>query len=111
LLALDTDRIAIVLMVASEAVIAAVLLPAFARNKVEGLALTKLTNIMAVVPLLALIPSPWRFLGGVVPSFWIGEIMFGVDPKLPDPLILLFALTVHAAWSVAALWLFSRRVG
>lgn len=48
------------LSVAVEAVLAAVLVPAVARNKVEGLALTKLTIIAAVVPLVALVPSPWR---------------------------------------------------
>ena len=57
-----------------EAVIAAALLPALARNKVEGLALTKLTNIMAVVPLLALLPSPWRFAARAGAKLLAGEM-------------------------------------
>jgi len=111
LLDLRIARIATITMVATEAVIAAALLPAFARNKVEGLALTKLTNIIAVVPLLALIPSPWRFVGGVVPSYWLGEMMFGAVPRLTETTMILVGLAVHAAWLSAALWLFSRRVG
>lgn len=111
LLGLEIDWIATVVMVAAEAVIVAVLLPALARNKVEGLALTKLTNIMAVVPLLALLPSPWRLLGGVIPSYWLGEMMFGAGPRLPEAMMLLAALAVHGAWLAAALWLFSRKVG
>lgn len=111
LLDVDIQRPAAVVMVAAEAVVSAALLPALARNKVEGLALTKLTNIMAVVPLLALIASPWRFLAGIVPSYWLGEMMFGADSTLPEPMTILVGLAVHAAWLGAALWLFSRRVG
>lgn len=111
LMDLEIERAATVIMVAAEAVIAAALLPAFARNKVEGLALTKLTSIMAVVPLLALIPSPWRFVAGAVPSYWLGEMMFGTGPRLPDAMMILAGLVVHAAWLATALWLFGRKVG
>ncbi len=65
----------IALLVAGEAVIAALLLPVFARNKVEGLALTKLTNIASLAPLLAIVPSPLRYAAGVVPPFWVGEML------------------------------------
>ena len=111
LLALEGHILATVVMVAAEAVIAASLLPALARNKVEGLALTKLTNIMAVVPLLALIPSPWRLLAGVVPSYWLGELMLGAGSAPSEAMTILIGAAVHAAWLWAALWLFSRKVG
>jgi len=62
-------------MVALDAVGSALILPALARNKVEGLALTKVTNIFGMVPLVALVPGPWRFVGGVVPTFWVGEVI------------------------------------
>lgn len=111
LLALEGHILATVVMVAAEAVIAASLLPALARNKVEGLALTKLTNIMAVVPLLALILSPWRLLAGVVPSYWLGELMLGAGSALSEAMTIVIGAAVHAAWLWAALWLLSRKVG
>ncbi len=56
-------QVLIAILVAAEAVISATILPAFARNKVEGLALTKLINIAAITVLLAAIPSPLALCG------------------------------------------------
>ncbi len=85
-------------LIGAEAVAAAVILPALARNKVEGLALTKLTNLAAIVPLLALLPAPWRYLGGIVPSYWIGEfLLVPADQALPLTASLTLAVLTHAA--------------
>ncbi|MEQ1899928.1 MAG: hypothetical protein ABL866_04265 [Devosia sp.] len=53
----------------------ALALLALARNKVEGLAVTKLTNFAAIAPLVAAVPSPFRVVAGVVPTYWIGELL------------------------------------
>ena len=97
--------IVLTLLVAIEAVLSAAVLPAVARNKVEGLALTKLTNILSVVPLLALLPAPWRYLFAVVPSYWIGELLL-VPSAETLPLIWLagLALLVHGAAAALLLW-------
>lgn len=99
-------------LVALQAVSAAFVLPALARNKVEGLALTKLTNIAAVAPLLAVVPSPWRYLAGVVPSFWVGEL-FGLSPQplLPAPAVVALALAVHLVIAALLFRLMLRRAG
>ncbi len=100
------------MLVAIEAVLAATLLPAIARNKVEGLALTKLTNIAGVVPLLAIIPSPWRLLGGLLPTYWIGEMLglSTVEP-LPVALALGLAIAVHLGFAALLFRVLARRVG
>jgi hypothetical protein len=103
-------HILIVLAVAVEAVMAAVLLPAIARNKVEGLALTKLTNLAAVVPLLALIPSPWRYVAGIVPTYWIGELI-APDAMLPMPSVVAATLATHLCWLAVLVRIFARRAG
>ena len=89
----------ITLLVALEAAIVALTLLAIASNKVEGLALTKLLNIGTIVPPIALIPSSWRFVGGLFPSFWIGEfyISSGVN-SLTIPSVILFAIVCHLVW-------------
>ncbi len=59
-----------------QGVIMSMFLVAFAANKVEGLALAKLSNIFVmgfVIPWL--IPWPFKYLFGVLPGFWIGEIL------------------------------------
>ncbi len=105
-------RALIAVLVGIEAVAAAFVLPALARNKVEGLALTKLTNIAAIVPLAAIIPSPFRYVAGVIPTFWIGE-MLGVSGEayLPMPLIVTLAIATHVGAAVLFYRLIAKRMG
>lgn len=99
-------------LVAIEGACAAFILPAVARNKVEGLAVTKLTNIFAIASMLALIPSPWRYLGGFIPTFWFGEaLQISSNLYLPMPIILGMGFLTHlvAAWLLYRLVM--KRVG
>ena len=44
---------------------------AFAANKVEGFALTKMYGLVGMIPLVAyFVPEPWQFLFGVFPPYW-----------------------------------------
>jgi hypothetical protein len=104
--------LALAALVALNAVAAAVVLAALARNKVEGLALTKLTNLLSIVPLLAAIPSPLRHLSGFLPTYWVGELAGLTDvAPLPLPLAVPLALAVNLAVVLLLFRLFSRRVG
>lgn len=67
--------LAIALMIGVEAAIIAALLPTLARNKVEGLALSKVMNLAILAPLVAIVAAPWRYAAGIVPSYWIGEML------------------------------------
>jgi fluoroquinolone transport system permease protein len=91
------------MMVALDAVGAALILPAIARNKVEGLALTKVTNILSLAPLLALLPMPWRYLGGWLPTFWVGEIILNAG-DFPSASFLA-ATALGGAVHVIVVWL------
>ena len=58
-----------------QGVIMGMFLVTIASNKVEGLALAKITNIFVmgfIVPWI--LTSPVRFVFGIFPGFWIGEI-------------------------------------
>jgi len=62
----------IAVMVALEAAIGALFLVAYADNKVEGLAFSKLLGIMYLaVPAVFLWHSPWHWITAWLPSFWI----------------------------------------
>lgn len=100
------------LLIAMNAILAALVLPAVARNKVEGLALTKVTNILSLVPLIAIIGAPWRYLAAFLPSFWIGEMLdLSGEGTLPVGLVAGLALVVHAAAVAGLFWLIGRRAG
>ncbi len=98
--------------VAMQAVAAALILPALARNKVEGLALTKLTNLMSLAPLLAILPSPVRYFGGVIPSFWVGEMLrLSSHAYLSMGAIIGIGIVVHLAAIVGFYRLATRQSG
>lgn len=99
-------------LVAVEGVCAAIILPALARNKVEGLALTKVTNLFSLVPLVAIIPSGWRYLTGILPPFWIGELLeMSEELRLPLAVAVVLAVTVHLLVAFGLFRLLARRSG
>ena len=98
-------------LVALAAMATALILPVIARNKVEGLALSKLVNIAMLVPLLALVPSPLRYLGGVIPTYWLGELLLPVDGPLPLWLLAALSLAVNAVAVAGLAVLLGRRMG
>lgn len=58
-----------------QGIIMGMFLVTVAGNKVEGLALAKLTNIFVMAFIVPwVLTSPVRFLFGIFPGFWIGEI-------------------------------------
>lgn len=106
------SRLLIASMVALEGTIVAFILLALARNKVEGLALSKLINIGALIPLFAIIPSTWRFLAGIFPSFWIGEYYGFADASSLSPSVATgIGLLIHALWLWGMMRLISRKLG
>lgn len=93
-------------MIAMDAIGMALILPALARNKVEGLAVTKAVNILSFAPLAALLPLPWRYLAGFLPTFWVGEIIYNA-PAFPGGGFLIAAalgIVVH----LIVVWLLYR---
>lgn len=62
---------------ALQGVITCILLVALAGNKVEGLALAKLTSLLLLgLPVAWFIDAPSKYLCGFLPSFWMGEIIY-----------------------------------
>ena len=58
-------------------VIVSMFVVAFAKNKVEGMALIKLSGFMILGLLAAFfIHTPAGYLAGVLPSYWIGKFIF-----------------------------------
>jgi len=105
-------RLLFAVLIAVEAVCAAFILPVVARNKVEGLAVTKLTNIASIIPLIAIFPSPWRYLAAIFPTYWIGEaLQLSATPFLSLPLVWALAIFSHFAFAIILFALIDRRKG
>lgn len=97
-------QVAVSVLIGAEAAIIAILPPMIVRNKVEGLAMTKAFNIAAVIPLFALLSNPLKLFAGVIPTFWIGELIYDSTRILSLVITLTLAGTVHVGVLVWALW-------
>lgn len=104
--------IPISIMASFEAPIMALILAAFAGNKVEGLAVAKFMGIFSAVPVLPLyIDSPLVYTAGIVPFFWVGKtISLAVGPAGPYYLAIAAGLVVHLACLAVVLKIFNRRL-
>lgn len=59
-------------------VVVALMLPSLAKNRVEGMAVLKMSGlVMLGLPVALLLPSPFKYLAGVLPSFWITQLIMG----------------------------------
>jgi hypothetical protein len=62
--------------------------------------------------LLTIIPSPWRYLGGIVPTFWLGELMqLSTLTLLPMSVVLMFAVASNLLAGIGLFELFRPRYG
>ncbi|MBN2010949.1 hypothetical protein JW960_16490 [candidate division KSB1 bacterium] len=84
-------------MVALEAPITTFFLAAFAENKVEGLALSKVVGIMFFAPFIAyFVKSGWSYVAGIFPPFWITKAFFAAQAGASSYWLFLFAgVIVH----------------
>lgn len=58
----------------------AMMIVAFANNRVEGLAISKLTGITMIGIFIPwFVSDSWRWTVGILPTFWIGEIILGTS--------------------------------
>lgn len=65
------------LLLTIEAPCLALFLAAFATNKVEGLALSKISGLLFAGPIVAaFVPVPWQYLGMWIPTFWPAKSYF-----------------------------------
>ena len=105
-------KLLLIVTIPADTALSAIILLALARNKVEGLALTKLTNIASIIPFAAIIPSPLRFLAGIVPTYWIGELLnLPGSQSMPGWSAAALLIATHTVTAVLLLGLLRRRTG
>jgi len=99
------------ILVAIEAPMIALFLVVFAKNKVEGLAMAKLSGFIMIAPFAILIPSQWHYIAGIFPPFWITKIYMEIQSS-GDMYIfyVLIGLAVHLIWLMFFLRRFINKV-
>ena len=99
----------IVVLAALEAPLATLFLAAFAANKVQAMALAKAGTLVVVAPFAALfVASPWQYLAGLVPQFWIVRLTLeSTASALEFTELAVLAVVVHAI----ALWALTSAYG
>lgn len=102
----------IFLMTALEAPMLALVIGAFADNKVEGFALAKGSGLFFFAPLVGyLLETNWRYLAGVFPTFWVGEVVTTVYSNFSFYLLKLgIGFVVHLLFVYWLLQKFKNRV-
>lgn len=99
-------------LAALQAPLVALLMGAFAGNKVEGLTLTKGLGFTFIGPVLGyLAPHPWNYTGAIFPPYWVTEaFMASFAPDLPYALYLLGGFLSHILLIYCLLQRFLKRV-
>ncbi|MEW6309042.1 MAG: hypothetical protein AB1492_08360 [Bacillota bacterium] len=93
-----------------EAVTACMLVVALAANKVEGLALSKLTNLFILgLPAAWFLQAPHKYLFSLLPSFWIGEGLLAAAAGGTGVVHILAGIAFALGWMTALTRLFLRR--
>lgn len=69
------ERLALSLSATLLALVMSLLVYALAGNRIEGMALAKISSFILLGVVLPFVTkSPWRYAAGFLPSFWMGEV-------------------------------------
>ena len=84
-----------------------------ASNTIEGIALSKLVNLVVLGPVVvvATVPEPLQFVAGVLPTYWpVKAYVAGAGGDAGAPYLLAGSIAYLIAMAVLG-WLFGRRAG
>jgi fluoroquinolone transport system permease protein len=76
----------------------ALLMASYAKNKIQGLVLMRISNIPAGVPMFAwFVPSAWQYVFGVLPTFWPLKAFWLAAEGRPSWAVVSVGAIVHLA--------------
>lgn len=96
------ESIYTIILLTLEAPCLALFLATFAANKVEGLALSKISGLLFAGPIIAAFtPMPWQYLAVWIPSYWPAKVyLLGVAD---EPLAALGAFSIGLIYHILLL--------
>lgn len=101
----------IVLIVSLGAPMEALIIAVTAHNKIEAMAIGKMTGILFAAPFIAwFAPGAWKYLGAILPGFWVSLSGFEERGFFGTLLRLLLALLLYVSLGLLLLNRFERRI-
>ena len=77
----------------------ALLIAVLANNKIEAMAMGKITGVLFIAPFIGwFAPAPWKFSAGILPPFWVSESYFNlVGGGALFPVHIAIGLLIHVS--------------
>lgn len=101
----------VVFLASLEAPIIALFMATFASNKVEGLALAKVSGLLPFAALVGyIINSNWKLLAGIIPSYWVCQAFLIKNSHSIFWLYIIIGLIVHVGYIKILLNKFNKRI-
>ena len=104
--------IPIILTASFGAPLEALLIAVLARNKMEAMAMGKVTGVLFIAPFISwFAPASWKFFTGILPGFWVSESYFNkVDGGFIFPAYIGAGLLIHVFFIFLLLKKYNLRV-
>lgn len=94
-------------LAAPMAVMLALILGAFAENKVQGFAVAKILSLLGILaPVCYFLDAPWHWFGAIVPVFWACKLWWGADAWW----MVGAGTAIGVFWTLTLGWIYLRRV-
>jgi len=95
-----------------QGIVSCMILVTIAGNKVEGLALAKLTNLFLIGFIFSwFVSSPSKYIFGILPSFWIGELLLSSEQGFANYVLpAILGVVCSLVWILILYRKFIRRV-
>lgn len=106
------EYLLVLLLLALEAPLYALLLAAFAANKVEGLALSKIGGLVIIGPVVAYFtPNFWQILGAWVPTYWPAKVfhLFMHNETLLANVFFMIGFVIHTLFILSMIFIFNKK--
>ena len=102
----------IILTASLGAPLEALIISVLANNKIEAMAIGKMTGVLFIAPFISwFAPFPWKFLGGVLPSFWVSESFYSLKTGgIAFPVFISVGLLINCIFIILLLKKFNSRV-
>lgn len=104
---IDTARLMLLALCSGAlSVSVALMIASLAKNKVEGLAFSKMSGLFVLgLPVALLVPAPYKYASAILPTFWMTELALGGSLWLTVP-----AIFVAVLWAAVFAGCFMKKI-
>lgn len=98
-------------MLMLETPLLALCLASFAGNKVEGLAISKVTSITILIPIVCyFLNTNWRYTAAILPSSWVSYLVVHTNNNMKFFIIALAGILIHLVYLFFFMRVFLKKI-